>query len=192
MRCASICRRPLRCLKPLPPRMARRSSTRSSAPRIPSAKTSQWTMPCWSRARPRASIFRNLYCIPAEFSWNDLGSWASLYEYQLETRLRGDAEGNVADTDRTHLDRGQRQLHLQPEEICRAGGRGESGDCGYRRRAADRAPRPLAGRGQDREGAEHHRAQRADLARCCLPRLHRSHPARPLYNSWVTQRAHIA
>jgi mannose-1-phosphate guanylyltransferase len=40
----------------------------------------------------------NLYCIPAEFSWNDLGSWASLYEYQVETRLRGDSEGNVADT----------------------------------------------------------------------------------------------
>jgi mannose-1-phosphate guanylyltransferase len=40
----------------------------------------------------------NLYCVPAEFAWNDLGSWASLYEYQLETRLRGDAEGNVADT----------------------------------------------------------------------------------------------
>ncbi len=40
----------------------------------------------------------NLYCIPAEFSWNDLGSWASLYEYQVGTRLRGDAEGNVADT----------------------------------------------------------------------------------------------
>src|ERR1700735_4008547 len=40
----------------------------------------------------------HLYCIPAEFSWNDLGSWSSLYEYQLETRMRGDAEGNVADT----------------------------------------------------------------------------------------------
>lgn len=39
----------------------------------------------------------HLFCLPAEFSWNDLGSWASLYEYQLETRLRGDAEGNVAD-----------------------------------------------------------------------------------------------
>jgi mannose-1-phosphate guanylyltransferase len=39
----------------------------------------------------------NLYCLPAEFSWNDLGSWASLYEYQIATRLRGDAEGNVAD-----------------------------------------------------------------------------------------------
>jgi mannose-1-phosphate guanylyltransferase len=40
----------------------------------------------------------HLYCIPAEFSWNDLGSWASLYEYQMETRLRGDGEGNVAET----------------------------------------------------------------------------------------------
>jgi mannose-1-phosphate guanylyltransferase len=40
----------------------------------------------------------HLYCIPAEFSWNDLGSWASLYEYQMETRLRGDSEGNVTDS----------------------------------------------------------------------------------------------
>lgn len=41
----------------------------------------------------------HLYCLPAEFSWNDLGSWASLYEYQRETRLRGDSDGNVADTE---------------------------------------------------------------------------------------------
>ena len=41
----------------------------------------------------------NLYCLPAEFSWNDLGSWASLYEYQLETRLHGDSEGNVTETE---------------------------------------------------------------------------------------------
>jgi len=40
----------------------------------------------------------HLYCIRADFSWNDLGSWASLYEYQLETRMRGDAEGNVAES----------------------------------------------------------------------------------------------
>ena len=39
----------------------------------------------------------NLYCLPAEFAWNDLGSWASLYEYQHDTRLRGDPDGNVAD-----------------------------------------------------------------------------------------------
>jgi mannose-1-phosphate guanylyltransferase len=41
----------------------------------------------------------NLYCLSAEFAWNDLGSWASLYEYQTETRLRGDGDGNVAETD---------------------------------------------------------------------------------------------
>jgi len=41
----------------------------------------------------------HLYCLPAEFSWNDLGSWASLYEYQLDTRLGGDGEGNVAETE---------------------------------------------------------------------------------------------
>ncbi|MGA2537929.1 MAG: mannose-1-phosphate guanylyltransferase [Terracidiphilus sp.] len=41
----------------------------------------------------------HLYCLPAEFSWNDLGSWASLYEYQLDARLRGDSEGNVSETE---------------------------------------------------------------------------------------------
>jgi mannose-1-phosphate guanylyltransferase len=41
----------------------------------------------------------HLYCLPAEFSWNDLGSWSSLYDYQIETRLRGDGDGNVAETD---------------------------------------------------------------------------------------------
>lgn len=40
----------------------------------------------------------NLFCIPAEFSWNDLGSWSSLYDYQHDTRLRGDADGNVTDS----------------------------------------------------------------------------------------------
>ena len=41
----------------------------------------------------------NLYCLPAEFSWNDLGSWASLYEYQLDHRMRGDGDANVTDTE---------------------------------------------------------------------------------------------
>jgi len=39
----------------------------------------------------------NLFCLPAEFGWNDLGSWSSLYEYQHDTRLRGDPDGNVTD-----------------------------------------------------------------------------------------------
>ena len=40
----------------------------------------------------------HLYCLPAQFAWNDLGSWGSLYEYQLEKKLRGDPDGNVADS----------------------------------------------------------------------------------------------
>jgi mannose-1-phosphate guanylyltransferase len=48
----------------------------------------------------------NLYCIPASFGWNDLGSWAALYEYHAEKNYVGsnvihgiasfalDAEGN--------------------------------------------------------------------------------------------------
>ncbi|HET7185407.1 MAG TPA: mannose-1-phosphate guanylyltransferase [Terriglobales bacterium] len=34
----------------------------------------------------------NLYCIPAEFGWNDLGSWAALYEHQSRDGRDG---GNV-------------------------------------------------------------------------------------------------
>lgn len=53
-----------------------------------------------------------LFCLPAEFSWNDLGSWASLYEYQLETRLRGDSDGNVSDTEgHLSLDAGNNYIY---------------------------------------------------------------------------------
>ena len=34
--------------------------------------------------------YSRLYCLPAEFGWNDLGSWAALYEHQL-------AQGNAKD-----------------------------------------------------------------------------------------------
>ena len=43
--------------------------------------------------------YSRLYCLPAEFGWTDLGSWESLYEYQVATRLRGDEEGNVTECD---------------------------------------------------------------------------------------------
>jgi mannose-1-phosphate guanylyltransferase len=37
----------------------------------------------------------NIYCLPAEFGWNDLGSWEALYEHQL---AQGNAkEGNVTE-----------------------------------------------------------------------------------------------
>lgn len=40
----------------------------------------------------------NLYCLPADFGWNDLGSWAALYEHQLESRRSTDDQKNVTET----------------------------------------------------------------------------------------------
>lgn len=37
----------------------------------------------------------NLYCIPADFGWSDLGSWAALYEHHALTRGRAGEGGNV-------------------------------------------------------------------------------------------------
>jgi mannose-1-phosphate guanylyltransferase len=39
----------------------------------------------------------NLYCLPADFGWNDLGSWASLYEHQL-AQAEAPQDDNVAET----------------------------------------------------------------------------------------------
>lgn len=38
----------------------------------------------------------NIYCLRAEFGWNDLGSWEALYEHQL-SRGNGDKDGNVTE-----------------------------------------------------------------------------------------------
>ena len=40
----------------------------------------------------------SLYCIPADFGWNDLGSWAALYEHQLTSKNRTDIHSNVTET----------------------------------------------------------------------------------------------
>ncbi len=38
----------------------------------------------------------NLFCIPSDFGWNDLGSWSALYEHKLAQGL-GDEQGNVTE-----------------------------------------------------------------------------------------------
>ncbi|HVP42185.1 MAG TPA: mannose-1-phosphate guanylyltransferase [Terriglobales bacterium] len=37
----------------------------------------------------------NLFCIPADFGWNDLGSWAALYEHHAVIRGKAGKDGNV-------------------------------------------------------------------------------------------------
>jgi mannose-1-phosphate guanylyltransferase len=50
---------------------------------------------------PRSAKGENqshLYCLPAEFGWNDLGSWAALYEHQIEQGSSTDAHSNVSES----------------------------------------------------------------------------------------------
>ena len=40
-----------------------------------------------------------LYCIPADFGWNDLGSWTALHEHRLSSAKKKPADGNVISAD---------------------------------------------------------------------------------------------
>jgi mannose-1-phosphate guanylyltransferase len=40
----------------------------------------------------------HLYCLPAEFGWNDLGSWAALYEHHRERNSNTDSQFNVSES----------------------------------------------------------------------------------------------
>lgn len=44
----------------------------------------------------RGEHHSNLYCIPSNFGWSDLGSWTALHEYQVEQKA-ADAHANVVD-----------------------------------------------------------------------------------------------
>jgi mannose-1-phosphate guanylyltransferase len=40
----------------------------------------------------------NLYCLPTDFGWNDLGSWAALYEHRLASKIGTDVHNNVIES----------------------------------------------------------------------------------------------
>jgi mannose-1-phosphate guanylyltransferase len=42
--------------------------------------------------------YSNLYCLPADFGWNDLGSWAALYEHHLASKGAVDANNNISES----------------------------------------------------------------------------------------------
>ena len=45
----------------------------------------------------KGEVASDLYCLPADFAWNDLGSWAALHEFVAETREC--ANSNVIDAE---------------------------------------------------------------------------------------------
>jgi mannose-1-phosphate guanylyltransferase len=46
----------------------------------------------------------NLFCLPANFGWNDLGSWAALYEHQLAQQPHAPAANIVETADALTID----------------------------------------------------------------------------------------
>ena len=47
----------------------------------------------------RGEAHSGLYCIPAEFGWNDLGSWTALHEHKLATTKKKAGDQNVSAAD---------------------------------------------------------------------------------------------
>ncbi len=90
-----------------------------------------------------------IYCIPASFGWNDLGSWTALYEH----RSSGKDGENVIHADAELHAECRRELHPLQTKVCCGGGSEESGGGGDRRRAADHHARAFAGRRQGREAS---------------------------------------
>src|SRR5271156_3305585 len=49
----------------------------------------------------KGELASEIYCLPADFGWNDLGSWASLHEHQAATpEFSGRTDANVIDSAR--------------------------------------------------------------------------------------------
>ena len=104
-----------------------------------------------------------IYCLPADFEWNDLGSWAALYEHCC-----GDTEGTDGKRGRgkgARCARIDRQLRLRSGEDCRSPGSGGSRCRCDGRCSAGNHERALAGRWQGHEGTSRSCAGRLSLSR---------------------------
>jgi mannose-1-phosphate guanylyltransferase len=55
----------------------------------------------------------NLYCIPAKFGWNDLGSWAALYEHRVHSSKQT-ADSNVVECGESIVRAAQRNYVYAP------------------------------------------------------------------------------
>ena len=56
-----------------------------------------------------------IYCIPASFGWNDLGSWTALYEHHSS----GKDGANVIQAQQSFTLNAARELHSLRAEVCR-------------------------------------------------------------------------
>lgn len=63
----------------------------------------------------------NLFCLPADFGWNDLGSWAALYEFQAASKNK-DGSANVFNGDGSFtLDSARNYIHAPGKFVAAVG-----------------------------------------------------------------------
>ena len=86
----------------------------------------------------------NIVCLPADFGWNDLGSWTALHEHH--TAKTSPIEGNIIHGAGVFVLNATRQLRACSGQICGGRGRERSGGGRYPGRFADHDPAARAGR----------------------------------------------
>ena len=91
-RFASIARRWCRRWRRLPRRMERRSLSRCLPRCIRSATNISIDYAVLEPRSAKGEARSEIYCLPADFGWNDLGSWAALHEHKADCRRRTVAE----------------------------------------------------------------------------------------------------
>ncbi len=103
-----------------------------------------------------------IYCIPANFGWNDLGSWTALYEHR---------SAGMNDREQRHQRRAKlyaqcrRKLHPLNRKVRRSRRRRKPGCRRNRRCVADHYARACAGRRQSGEASGREEAQAVGVKR---------------------------
>ncbi len=81
-RCASICRRRRHCWKKIAASYGTRNFEKTFATLYPQCENISIDYAVLEPRSAKGEGKSGIYCIPASFGWNDLGSWTALYEHR--------------------------------------------------------------------------------------------------------------
>ena len=91
--CSNTCRRPPRCCSRSPPLSARRKFAATFARLYPKCENISIDYAVLEPRSAKGEQNSNIICLPADFGWNDLGSWTALHEHQ--SAKSNQADGNL-------------------------------------------------------------------------------------------------
>ena len=83
----------LRCSKRSLPRTGRPEFERVFSEEYPKCENISIDYAVLERRSAKGELKSEIYCLPADFGWNDLGSWASLHEHLGEAEADNVIDG---------------------------------------------------------------------------------------------------